>query len=104
MKANKYIKLTKVAESAAAKVKAGDWNTYKVGDILNQESLPVEYTLEGILLKDIKIGESVSIDRRVRNGVKINGDFESSPVVKILPNGFETLNSVYLIEDAIPSV
>ena len=34
-------------------------------------SIPIEYNLEGNLINDIKVGESVIVERSKRNGVSV---------------------------------
>jgi hypothetical protein len=58
-------------------------------------SLPVEYTAEGELIGEIKVGRSVVIDRDTRNGVKMPGIFQSSTVTEVTATQFKTRNSVY---------
>jgi hypothetical protein len=61
-------------------------------------SLPIEYTVEGVLITPIVIGQRVMIDRTKRNGIEVPGWFESTPVKEIKGNIFTTANSVYQIE------
>jgi hypothetical protein len=92
------VKITKLRESANPVVKAGDPETYQYGQ-LNDVSVPIDYTVEGELIEPITIGRGVFVNRSKRNGVAAPGIFQTSPVVKIKKNGFETQNSVYLVEN-----
>ena len=90
-------RITKLSESANPEIKAGDSRTWKYG-VENTESLPVDYYIEGWLLNSITVGQCVKALRDNRNGVKMPGYFITSPVTKITDTGFETLNSIYLVE------
>jgi hypothetical protein len=59
----------------------------------------VDYWTIGELIIPPQVGLSVVLDRWVRNGELIRGRFTTSPVTKITEDGFETLNSVYLMEE-----
>jgi len=65
----------------------GDHNDYK--------SLPLDYEVEGTLFAPITIGECVRLARDVRNGVKAEGIFVTSPVTEITATSFSTKNSIY---------
>ena len=58
-------------------------------------SIPIEYNLEGNLINDIKVGESVIVERSKRNGVSVYGVFTTSRVTEVGDNYFKTQNSVY---------
>lgn len=59
----------------------------------------VNYWTIGEIVIPPQVGLSVVMHRWVRNGEMIRGTFTTSPVKKITESGFETLNSVYLIEE-----
>lgn len=59
----------------------------------------VDYWVIGDITCPPQVGVSVMMDRWVRNGVLARGRFSTSPVVKINENGFETMNSVYKLEE-----
>ncbi len=67
-----------------------------IGDHGDGLSLPVEYEIEGELASPIKVGESVLVYRDRRNGQKADGIFQTSKVLEVSPEGFRTLNSVYV--------
>jgi hypothetical protein len=58
-------------------------------------SIPIEYNLEGNLIYDIKVGESVIVERSKRNGVSVYGMFSTSRVTEVGDKYFKTQNSVY---------
>lgn len=72
-------------------------DNYLFGE-LNLVSLPVEYEMVGILRDQVVIGQPVRLFRLLRNGVRVNGRFSSTPVVEITGNRLTTLNSVYQVE------
>ncbi len=91
------VRLTKISEAPNPLIKVGDPETYKYGQI-NFTSVPIDYTVEGNLCYDVEVGLPVIMQREKRNGVVAPGVLRTSPVTKITENGFETLNSVYVIE------
>jgi len=93
-----FIKLTKVKAAERPVSAAGRWDEYQLGSPDNTSSLPVDYTMVGILLTGIMIGESVRLLRVARNGVPVLGEFQSTAVVRLTADGFATANSVYRIE------
>lgn len=68
-----------------------------VAGTLNEDghSLPIEYSIEGYIYGDITVGETVTIDRKVRNGIKVDGFFETTVVTEVGKGYFKTKNSVY---------
>lgn len=93
-----YIRFTKLSAADKAKYPTAKEGEYKYGEVNKNVSPPVDYWVEGYLIRNILIGESVLIDRRVRNGVKVAGLFQSSTVKSIEGNLIKTNNSVYKIE------
>ena len=59
--------------------------------------LAENYWLEGKLNKPIAVGETVSIFRHNRNGIKAFGIFETTQVVKIEGDKIHTQNSVWSV-------
>ena len=94
---HQWIRLTKIAAAPSPRTPSATSDTYLYGGE-NLLSLPVEYWLEGILLAPPQIGESLQVDRRIRNGVTACGFFESTPITAIDGDRVTTLNSIYLIE------
>lgn len=94
--------LTKFRSSPAAKVPSGRWDEYRCGDVTNDSSLPVDYTLTGLLLTPPQIGQCVIVLRWSRNEVAISGTFQSTPVVAVGAAQFTTQNSVYLMQPLPP--
>jgi hypothetical protein len=92
------VELTKRRSSPEAMVPPGNWDTYRPGDVGNESSLPVDYTLIGILLMPPQLGAQVTVLRLSRNGVEVPGVFESTTVMAVCDDGFTTLNSVYSVQ------
>jgi hypothetical protein len=59
----------------------------------------VDYWTIGEILRGPNIGESLIMDRWMRNGELIRGTFKTSRITKITEDGFETQNSVYKMEE-----
>jgi hypothetical protein len=94
-------KITKISASTEPRYSsASSINTYReslTDNILYSPS--IDYWVIGDITCPPQIGVSVMMDRWVRNGVLSRGRFSTSPVVKIDENRFETMNSVYEIEE-----
>lgn len=58
----------------------------------------VDYWVIGEPINELKVGDAFYLSRFNRNGVEVFGIMSTSIVQKITENGFETMNSVYLIE------
>ena len=92
------VRLTKLRQVPTAQVPSANWDNFVPGSWTNQESLPVDYELVGFLLSSVRVGCAVQILRLERNGVREPGVFESTPVVTVHRDGFQTRNSVYRLE------
>lgn len=98
-----FVRLTKLAAVESPDCMPGDWATYVVGaPNLSGQSLPLEYCVEGWLLRHPSIGGRVEILRYSRNNVKVPGYFVSSEVTAVSSDGFHTRNSIYSMT-AIPA-
>lgn len=64
-------------------------------NILENKSLPIEYSIEGELLYPMEIGKDVFVLRTKRNGVAATGYFQTSKLTEVSENTFKTQNSVY---------
>jgi hypothetical protein len=91
------VKLTKISACPDAIIPAGEWSKFKLGKS-NDASLPIDYTLTGILVRPICIGSGVTVLRLTRNGIAVPGLFQSTVVSRLGDEGFMTQNSVYLVE------
>lgn len=91
------IVIQKISEAPGAKYPAAKPEEYNYGK-LNPTSIPVDYTVEGILITNIEIGKSVIILREKRNGIPIEGFFRSSAVTEIGAGYFKTTNSIYKVQ------
>ena len=94
----KRVKIQKLRAAVNALAPTPDHKDYVPGEVNEGMSLPVEYCIEGYLLKPIEHGESVAVDRYARNGVPAAGMFVSSPVIEFDSTTFTTYNSIYSIE------
>lgn len=98
----KFVRLKKLSAAMNPAAPTPEMANYKAGEDNGEVSLPVEYTVEGYLAKEVIVGEGLLIDRISRNGIMSKGITNTSPVVKqeLLANGatIYTTNSVYLLE------
>lgn len=92
------VKITKVSSVESPLFPTPNMSEYKLGEINESVSLPVEYTIEGELIGEIEVGFPVTVSRTKRNEVVCAGLFQTSSVVSISENGFRTLNSNYIVE------
>ena len=97
MKQGAHIQLTKIGVAAEPIYPPGDPETYKYGQNNDNVSLPVEYTLNGVLLGDIRPGDTIHLRRYERNGLPVPGEFRTSEVVRVVGNIAHTKNSQYRI-------
>ena len=97
-RSSSVVRLTKLRASPKPVSPPGNWGEYKLGQSTNTTSLPVNYTLTGLLLVPPRIGGKVKVLRTTRNGIEVPGVFESTEVVEIGEDGFTTLNSDYLVK------
>lgn len=97
-----YVKVTKVSEVEHAKHPTPNMSDYEPGEPNYGVSLPSDYTVTGWLHNDVEVGKRVIIRRDTRNGLKISGVMNTSPVTKIELSDegmvFHTLNSIYRLE------
>jgi hypothetical protein len=96
------IEVTKLRTAPGAYAPSGSWADYPIGSAEPNTSLPVDYSLVGVLIEQIKLGQPASVLRFSRNGVDQLGIFESSPVTALTPDGFATLNSIYRVRLVAP--
>jgi hypothetical protein len=97
-RSSSVVRLTKLRPSQNPVEPPGNWGEYQLGQPTNSTSLPVDYTLTGVLLVPPRLGGKVKVLRTARNGIEVPGVFESTEVVEIGEHGFTTLNSVYLLK------
>lgn len=95
---SRLIKITKLSASPDPLFDTPDAENYKFGIVNNNVSIPIDYTVEGHLLTKLEVGKSVIMLRKRRNGVDIDGIFQTSPITEFTEDGFKTLNSIYLLE------
>lgn len=98
MKANTYVRLTKLYPVEKANYATPNFEDYKLGDYNDNVSLPVDYWVTGTLMHDVAVGSPVAVARDNRNGEKIYGFMNTSIVTKIEGNKIYTQNSIYMLE------
>lgn len=91
------VRLTKIGACETPEASTPTFDCYEPGTNNGEVSVPNNYCVEGFLCGEIAVGESVTMMREIRNGIKMSGLFQTSPVTKITESGFETLNSVYVL-------
>ncbi len=92
------IKITKLAPSYHPVVMtAGDIEEFQGGAYV---SPPVDYCVEGYIIRGFAEGECLELTRYVKNGVESFGYFNTSRIEKIHWDlgKFETQNSIYKFE------
>lgn len=91
----KYVELTKLSSAKGAKHRAASWDEYKLSTSNDNLSLPSGYILTGFLIDQPKVGRCLRVLRDCRNGIMVDGIFESSPVTFIAGCEVTTENSIY---------
>jgi len=96
---DEYVSISKMRAVDTPFAPTPNQDEFKPGGTNPGFSLPVEYTITGLLVDDIKVGLPVRVSRDTRNGVVASGLFYTSPVVEITTQSgklvFKTQNSVY---------
>lgn len=95
---NKKVKITKIGKAENALYDSALMQDYEAGKDNGDVSLPIEYYLEGYMLKPPTVGESLVVNRTSRNGIEIAGIFTTSEITEITEYGFKTSNSIYKLE------
>jgi hypothetical protein len=65
----------------------------------NHLSPNVEYWVLGEITQKPEIGSFLVMDRWIRNGTLSRGIFSTSKITSITEDGFETMNSIYKLEE-----
>lgn len=99
----KRVSLIKTGIPETSKYPSASMKDYIPGEVHQGVSLPVNYTVTGVVITEPVVGLRLLIDRDSRNGVKVSGIFSSSNITKILSHSetsiqFNTENSTYLME------
>ena len=99
---NEYVRIQKMSFSDVPNVPTPDWLGFVEGKENPGKSIPNGYWVEGTMVTEPQEGMSIIIDRKVRNGVKVDGAFQTSLVASIteIAQGslrVETRNSVYIL-------
>jgi hypothetical protein len=95
MKRGTTVKLEKLQASPAAILPSPSMKDYKPGEVHYGVSIPVGYSMEGILLRDVEIGQPLLMERHKRNDVVVFGMTETSAIMAIQGDILLTQNSVY---------
>src|SRR6476660_8700610 len=97
------VKITKIKEAESPKFRSAQWDEWQTGKDNPDVSLPIEYELEGTVVKEAVIGESMVVARTKRNGISAIGMFATSTIQDITTykkiTVIETMNSVYWMEE-----
>ena len=92
------VRISKVSSVKNPVAESGSWENWIPGSLENTGSLPVDYELEGVLLAPLIVGGRIQAYRTSRNGIKADGLFESTAIVRIRKGSLvETINSVYRV-------
>lgn len=92
------VEIRKLSASEAPIVASGVWEDWVFGGKDNPCSLPVNYLMRGVLMRPVRVGGRIYLHRTHRNGMAIEGDFVSSPLIAISDDGLvETYNSIYQV-------
>ena len=99
MNTNRIVRITKIKSSENPEYPSKSLQDHEHGEVNHGFSLPIEYYVEGTMENPPVVGKSFTMFRSSRNGVKVSGVFTTSEVTKVTDDGFETLNSIYKIQD-----
>lgn len=99
MKRGTKIKLEKLQASPAAILPSPSMKDYKPGELHIGVSLPVGYSMEGTLQRDVEVGKTLFMHRTKRNDVEAFGVTETSEIMAIQGNILLTQNSVYRVTE-----
>lgn len=99
LEVGKNVRVKKLAQVENFRYPTPKMDNYIFGQYNGAVSLPVEYEVIGTLCCTPKIDFPIIIERKIRNGIKVDGFFSSSIVKKIEENKFYTCNSIYIIEE-----
>src|ERR1044072_6856019 len=98
----RYARITKIGVAENAQVPAANsLSEITPGQLHPTLGLPIDYWVEGTFYSDIVEGQSVTILRKIRNGVEVPGIFTTSPVATVTNDKvllFRTANSDYIVE------
>lgn len=96
-KMKRTIRLTKLSPSADPLYPTSTKESWKYGEFNREVSPPIDYTVEGYIYSDPKVGIPLRIDRYKRNEVEVLGEMITSKIVKWDGLNLETLNSKYTL-------
>jgi len=92
------VEVSKIDASDEPIIQPGSWEKWVPGSANNTGSCPVGYTMQGVLMRPVRVGGRIDLHRTHRNGIRIDGHFVSTPIIAVSGECLaETFNSVYLI-------
>ena len=94
----KKVRISKIAATENPRHATPEREDYISGQDNGDVSIPIEYEITGNILMEPKMSERIIVYRETRNGVKVDGLFQSSGIQKIEDDLIHTHNSVYKIE------
>ena len=94
-----YVRLTKLAAAPGGLPPETMDERVCGGHTTPGKSIPIGYTVEGYASDPIEPGSCVCMYRRKRNGVVVDGLFQTSCVKHLTDEGFVTENSVYRVDE-----
>ncbi len=96
-----WVRVTKLAACVDALFPSAKKDSYLHGEE-NLVSPPIDYSLEGRLLSAVEVGQEIRVERRIRNGIEVDGLFRSTAVKSVSDDlgrlTVTTQNSIYVIE------
>lgn len=95
---NDYIKVTKFAAVESPHYPTPDRIDYICGQDNGAVSIFNGYEVLGNLIQIPRVGGTIWLERKVRNGVVCEGWFRSSIIQKIEGNKYYSMNSIYEIK------
>ncbi len=106
---NEYVRFQKMGSVSDPEAPTIDWLGYKEGEEHPGYSIPIDYWVEGYLRTEPSPGNSIIIERKIRNGIEINGVLQTSSVSLITPIAqgslrVETKNSVYILSKKMKDI
>lgn len=97
MKKGDCVRLEKLIGNPTSSVSTPRSKDYRAGEVNLNMSLPIGYSMEGILRSEIEIGEPLIMIRFKRNDENHLGITKTSPLVSVESNILITENSLYKI-------
>ena len=103
LKAGTTVRVSKISPSTAPIFRTAEEIEWKSGEHNKGITLPINYTVEGVLVQDLGLHNNLTLARTKRNSVEAMGIFQTSRIQSIEYSNktnlytVETENSVYVI-------